>query len=129
MSELPLPKRLRDHLPTIVFDIDRKKTDSLIASGPKVRDATSGGNQRSRHHHDLCPNPGVTKAQDPDLGPVMGSAKTVGQNLKKGAIVVLELTVHPGVTEDVAIAILEQESGMACEKDFLLATPGAYQPE
>jgi len=50
----------------------------------------------------------------------MGAAKTVGQNLKEGAIVVLESTVYPDVTEDVAPPILEQESGMACEKDFIV---------
>ena len=47
----------------------------------------------------ICVPTPVTKAKDPDLGPVTGAAKTVGQNLKEGAIVVLESTVYPGVTE------------------------------
>jgi UDP-N-acetyl-D-mannosaminuronate dehydrogenase len=44
---------------------------------------------------------------------------TVGKNLKKGAIVVMESTVYPGVTEDIMVPILERESGMKCGKDIL----------
>lgn len=44
---------------------------------------------------------------------------TVGKNLKKGAIVVMESTVFFGVTEDIMVPILERESGMKCGKDIL----------
>ena len=49
----------------------------------------------------------VTKAKDPDLSYVMSAARTIGQNLKKGAIVVLESTVYPRATEEVVKPILE----------------------
>ena len=42
----------------------------------------------------------VTRAKDPDLGPVAAAAVTIGRNLKPGAVVVLESTVYPGVTEE-----------------------------
>ena len=58
----------------------------------------------------------VTKAKDPDLEPVISASEVVGQNLKKGAIVVLESTVYPGVTEEIMGPILERESGLHAEK-------------
>ena len=38
---------------------------------------------------------------------------------------VYESTVYPGVTEDICIPILEQESGLTCGKDFKVG----YSPE
>ena len=73
----------------------------------------------------ICVPTLVTKAKDPDPGPAMGAAKTVGQNLKEGAIVVLESTVYPGVTEEIPLPVLEQESGKRCGKDFFVG----YSPE
>src|SRR5699024_10061944 len=61
----------------------------------------------------------------PNLAPVEGACKTIGANLKKGAYVVFESTVYPGVTEDVCIPILEGESGLTCGKDFQVG----YSPE
>jgi UDP-N-acetyl-D-galactosamine dehydrogenase len=62
---------------------------------------------------------------NPDLTLVRLASKTVGQNLKKGAIVVYESTVYPGVTEEICGPILEDASGMACGVDFFLG----YSPE
>ena len=67
----------------------------------------------------------VTKAKDPDLEPVISAAEIIGKNLKKGAIVVLESTVYPGVTEEVMAPVLERESGMKCGRDFFIG----YSPE
>lgn len=61
----------------------------------------------------------------PDLTPVIGASEIVGQNLKKGAIVVYESTVYPGCTENVCIPILEKGSGMVCDTDFKIG----YSPE
>ena len=55
----------------------------------------------------------------------LSAAEIVGRNLKKGAIVVLESTVYPGVTEEVVASILERESGMKCGIDFKIG----YSPE
>ncbi len=67
----------------------------------------------------------IDKAKNPDLTPVIRASETVGANLSKGAIVVYESTVYPGVTEDVCGKILEKTSGMVCGKDFKLG----YSPE
>jgi len=67
----------------------------------------------------------VDAAHQPDLSPVVGATTTVGKNLKKGAIVIFESTVYPGVTEDVCVPILEQESGLKWGVDFKVG----YSPE
>ena len=56
---------------------------------------------------------------------VKSAAKTVGKNLKQGAIVVLESTVYPGVTEEIVKHVLERESKMNCGIDFYIG----YSPE
>ena len=61
----------------------------------------------------------------PNLSPVEGASRIVGRNLSKNSIVVYESTVYPGVTEDVCIPILEEESGMKCGTDFSIG----YSPE
>ena len=43
----------------------------------------------------------VNKDNTPNLRPVEGASRTVGQNLTPGSIVVFESTVYPGVTEDI----------------------------
>ena len=61
----------------------------------------------------------------PDLEPVIKASEIVGENLQKGAIVVYESTVYPGVTEDICMPILEKKSGLKCGKDFKIG----YSPE
>ena len=67
----------------------------------------------------------IDKNNNPDLTPVEKASKTIGQNLKKGTIVVYESTVYPGVTEDICVPILEAESGLICGVDFKVG----YSPE
>lgn len=61
----------------------------------------------------------------PDLTPVISASRTVGRNLKLGATVVYESTVYPGVTEELCLPILEQESGLKGGADFKIG----YSPE
>jgi UDP-N-acetyl-D-glucosamine/UDP-N-acetyl-D-galactosamine dehydrogenase len=67
----------------------------------------------------------VDDHNNPDLSPVISASETVGRNMKKGAIVVYESTVYPGVTEDECVPVLEKESGFAWKKDFFVG----YSPE
>ncbi len=69
----------------------------------------------------------VDRDNKPDLGPLIAASRTVGGLLEagRGAIVVYESTVYPGVTEDVCAPILEEESGLVCGRDFFLG----YSPE
>ena len=67
----------------------------------------------------------INNDKTPDLNPVKEATKTIGRNLDKGAVVVYESTVYPGVTEDICIPILEQESGLIAGRDFKVG----YSPE
>lgn len=67
----------------------------------------------------------VNDDHTPDLTPVEGASRIIGRNLQKGSIVVYESTVYPGVTEDICVPILEQESGLKCGVDFKVG----YSPE
>ncbi len=68
----------------------------------------------------------VDEGHKPDLTPVIKATETVGKNLKKGAIVIFESTVYPGVTEEICVSIMERESGLKCgENGFKVG----YSPE
>ena len=67
----------------------------------------------------------INSDKTPNLSPVESASRTVGRNLSEGSIVVYESTVYPGVTEDICIPILEEESGLRCGVDFSVG----YSPE
>ncbi|CUU10547.1 UDP-N-acetyl-D-galactosamine dehydrogenase [Armatimonadetes bacterium GBS] len=67
----------------------------------------------------------VDKAKRPDLRPLLSASRTVGQHMKRGAIVVYESTVYPGCTEEDCVPVLEEVSGMKCGVDFKVG----YSPE
>lgn len=61
----------------------------------------------------------------PDLSPLESACKLVGPALSKGAVVVFESTVYPGVTEDFCGPLLERFSGLRRGTEFFLG----YSPE
>jgi len=80
--------------------------------------------REAKFHIVAVPTP-VNRDKTPDLTPVEGASRVLGKNLTKGSIVVYESTVYPGVTEDVCVPILEEESGLKCGVDFKVG----YSPE
>ncbi|MHA2275404.1 MAG: nucleotide sugar dehydrogenase, partial [Candidatus Kariarchaeaceae archaeon] len=48
-------------------------------------------------------------------------SKQVGENLSRGTVVIIESTCAPGTTEYTVKPIIEETSGLKCEKDFFLA--------
>jgi UDPglucose 6-dehydrogenase/UDP-N-acetyl-D-galactosamine dehydrogenase len=121
----PLAEAFAGHLPVIGFDIDHQKVDLLVASGSKIQATMDPAAIKNADFVMICVPTPVTRAKDPDLGPVRLATATVGRNLRPGAIVVLESTVYPGVTEEIVIPILERESGLTCGRDFFVG----YSPE
>ncbi len=67
----------------------------------------------------------VDAGNEPDLGAILAACRAVGQQLAVGAVVVLESTVYPGVTEEVCGPVLEEASGLKAGRDFFLG----YSPE
>ena len=67
----------------------------------------------------------VDDAHQPDFSPLISASRSVGQNMKKGAIVVYESTVYPGATEEECVPVLEKFSGLKWGVDFNVG----YSPE
>jgi len=80
--------------------------------------------KKAKFHIVAVPTP-VNDDHTPDLTPVEGASHVLGRNLTVGSVVVFESTVYHGVTEDVCVPILEQESGLKCGVDFKIG----YSPE
>ena len=122
---LPLAEAFSDHFKVIGFDINNEKIKDLKLKYNKI-DLTS--NPLKIRLADFViiavPTP-VTKFKEPDLSYIYSSSEIVGENLKKNAIVLLESTVYPGVTEEVIATIIEKKSGLKLGKDFKIG----YSPE
>ena len=97
-------------------EVIKNTTVDFTADPSKLREA--------KFHIVAVPTP-VNDDHTPDLTPVEGASRILGQNLTKGSVVVFESTVYPGVTEDICVPILEQESGLKCGVDFKIG----YSPE
>ncbi len=80
--------------------------------------------REAKFHIVAVPTP-VNDDHTPDLSPVEGASRLLGQNLVKGSVIVFESTVYPGVTEEICVPILEKESGLKCGVDFKIG----YSPE
>lgn len=97
-------------------EVIKNTTVEFTADASKLREA--------KFHIVAVPTP-VNDDHTPDLSPVEGASRLLGQNLTKGSIVVFESTVYPGVTEEICVPILEKESGLKCGVDFKIG----YSPE
>lgn len=134
---MPIAVEFAKHIKVIGFDINEKRIneykngiDSTNEVGQAIKNTTVDFTadparlKEARFIIVAVPTP-VNVDNTPDLRPVEGASRTVGQNLSKGSIVVFESTVYPGVTEDVCIPIIEKESGLKCGVDWKIG----YSPE
>ena len=136
---LPLVVEFGKQLRTIGFDISASKVESCQRGIDPSRELSDQDLSAARHavyttdgsllsEADIIivavPTP-VDLAHIPDFKPLIGASKTVGQHMKKGAIVVYESTVYPGATEEVCIPILELSSGLKWKREFFVG----YSPE
>jgi UDP-N-acetyl-D-glucosamine/UDP-N-acetyl-D-galactosamine dehydrogenase len=123
---LPLAEAFSKHLRTIGYRRNQRAVDELNATpGNKIEATTNPMLIKQADFVIIAVPTPVTKAKDPDMEPVESASRSVGQHLKKGAIVVLESTVYPGVSEEIMAPILERESRLVCGKDFKIG----YSPE
>ena len=134
---MPIAVEFAKHINVIGFDINEKRVneykngiDSTNEVGEAIKktkvDFTSDPTRLKEAKFIVVavPTP-VNDDNSPDLRPVEGASRTVGQNLSAGTIVVFESTVYPGVTEDICIPIIEKESGLKCGVDWKIG----YSPE
>jgi UDP-N-acetyl-D-galactosamine dehydrogenase len=136
---LPLAVEFGKKFDTIGFDLSATKIDSYRRfcdptgeiSSENLRAATRltpTSDPTDLRRADFIviavPTP-VDVAHIPDFSPLVGASTTVGQHMKKGAIVIYESTVYPGATEEVCVPILERHSGFRWKQDFHVG----YSPE
>lgn len=134
---MPIAVEFAKHVSVIGFDINEKRVneykngiDSTNEVGEAIKDTTvdfTADPTRLKEAKFIVvavPTP-INEDNTPDLRPVEGASRTVGQNLSEGTIVVFESTVYPGVTEDICVPIIEKESGLKCGVDWKIG----YSPE
>jgi UDP-N-acetyl-D-galactosamine dehydrogenase len=136
---LPLALVLARKFPgTVGFDINEQKLASLRSGCDRTGEVGADELKKSTLQltsrvEDLrgctffivaVPTP-VNTQRRPDFLPLVGASEVVGKVLQKGAVVVYESTVYPGVTEDICGPVLAKKSGLKAGVDFKLG----YSPE
>ncbi len=135
---LPLAVALARHYEVTALDADPERIAQLQAGVDRTREvdpatlractvtftADPGDIARADIFIITVPTP-VDGDNRPDLSALSAACGTVGGVMGKGAIVVIESTVYPGVTEEICGPDLEAASGLSCGRDFFLG----YSPE
>lgn len=135
---MPIAIEFAKHVKVVGFDINESKIEQYKRGIDPTKEVgnetmamttvefTSNASalEEARFHIVTVPTP-VNQDKTPDLTPVIGASKTLGAHLKPDSIIVYESTVYPGVTEDICVPILEEESGLKCGIDFKVG----YSPE
>ena len=136
---LPLAVAFGRHFDTVGFDIKKDLIDCLrryedpmgelsgdeLKSAAKLRFAEYPEALRDADFLVVATPTPIDIARQPDLGPLTSAAETAGRHMKKGATVVFESTVYPGLTEEICVPILEKYSGLTWQRDFFVG----YSPE
>ncbi|WP_168123323.1 nucleotide sugar dehydrogenase [Paenibacillus sp. HB172176] len=135
---LPIAVSLSKKMNVIGFDIDIRKIESYRSGIDVTGDLGAGAiaasnvlftSDESELDHVQCfivavPTP-VQSGNVPNLKYLKNASRLIGRKLKRGAVVIYESTVYPGVTEDICIPILESQSGLSAGFDFKVG----YSPE
>ena len=135
---LPLAVAFSRHMNVIGFDINAGRIEELRKGHDRTNEVTDEALAAATIEYtcdpaDLAraaviivavPTP-IDEHRSPDLTPVVGASHTVGRHMPRGCVVVYESTVYPGLTEEICVPILEQESGLTCGTDFTVG----YSPE
>ncbi|MCC5621512.1 nucleotide sugar dehydrogenase [Nostoc sp. CHAB 5715] len=136
---LPLALALAKKFPgTIGFDINYEKCE-FLKRGIDIKDEFSHATIKESPleiTNDLIdlksanffivavPTP-IDQYHRPDLNPLISASEMIAKVLPRGAIVVYESTVYPGVTEEICGSTLAKTSGLRQGIDFKLG----YSPE
>jgi len=136
---LPVAVAFAEHFPgTLGFDIDTRRVAAL--TGGEDWTGEIGGNRlktsglavtselsrlKACDTFIVCVPTPIHKDRRPNLEPLRSASESVGQMMRKGALVIYESTVYPGVTEEYCGPILARVSGLKQGRDFKLG----YSPE
>jgi len=136
---LPLAVAFARHWPVVGFDRDPKRvaelragrdrtgevTDDALAAADRLRVTDTADEMAGADLFVIAVPTPVDAVQQPDLSAVRDACESVGGVIGKGAVVVLESTVYPGVTEDICGPAIATASGLVAGRDFKLG----YSPE
>lgn len=135
---LPVAVALGKKFRVIGFDVNEERikglqdgvdhtheVDSDALRGSGVAFTSNAGRLREAGFVIIAVPTPINEFKQPDLTAVAAACRTVGRNLRSGAVIVLESTVYPGVTEEFCAPIIEEESGMKCGAGFKMG----YSPE
>ncbi len=135
---LPLAVALARHFEVVGFDVDETRIGELRGSHDRTGEIGEAVLRASRLEivNELeairgcqvfiitVPTP-VTEDNLPDLEAVRAACRMIGRVIAKGALVVLESTVYPGVTEEICRPEIASASGLKGGVDFHVG----YSPE
>lgn len=135
---LPIALEFAKKIKVIGFDISepriQKMQNKIDPSGELTPDAFEGCDieftanaeklREANFYIVTVPTP-IDEHNLPDLKPILGATRFIGNVLKKGDYIVYESTVYPGCTEEDCIPLLEELSGLKFRKDFKVG----YSPE
>lgn len=135
---MPIAVAFAKKIKVVGFDLNEQKIDLYkagidptnevggeVIKNTKVEFTADASRLREAKFHIVAVPTPVNNDHTPDLSPVEGASRLLGQNLVKGSVIVFESTVYPGVTEEICVPILEKESGLKCGVDFKIG----YSPE
>lgn len=135
---LPLAAELARFFRVIGFDTKKQRVNELSMGVDSTREVSKKLLRSSNIEFTIdprkiseasiiiiaVPTP-IDEHKIPDISPLISASEIVGKHLQRGAIIVYESTVYPGVTEEICLPILERFSGMRCSGDFKVG----YSPE
>lgn len=135
---LPLAVEFAKKYRVVGFDINVERVGQLERADDRTLEVTRkeleeselsfttdpNGIRSSNVYVVTTPTP-INKNKQPNLGPVLDAAKTIGTVLALGDTVVFESTVYPGATEEECVPVLESVSGLKFNRDFYVG----YSPE
>lgn len=135
---LPLALEFSKELETFGFDINSEKILELKRGFDRTSEIEKSSLELSTLKFSSSPDTiseaeyiiaavptPIKEDKSPDLSYVKSVSELIGSNMKKGAIVIFESTVYPGLTEEICVPILETVSGLKYKIDFKVA----YSPE
>ena len=105
------------------LELSNEQVNESIKNGIKF---TSNYNdaKNSKVYIITVPTP-IDSGHEPDLNPIIKSTENVSKIISKNNIIIYESTVYPGLTEEIAVPILEKGSGLKFNQDFYCG----YSPE
>ena len=123
---IPLINELSKKVNVIAYDIDTEKILKLSQENDNCNiDFTNDEKKLTKCNVIIVAVPTPTKKNKPDLSCVKSACKTIGSNIKDGALVIFESSYMPGTTTSICIPLIEKSSGKKFNKDFFVG----YSPE